>query len=82
MIQFQKKSTTHLITAYNHMMEEMRNAFEQPNQSCPNCNSKGLSIFYTVDDIPVHSCLLMSSKEEALKYNNRSDLNTSLVSLL
>jgi len=41
---------------------------EQPNQSCPNCNSKGLSIFYTVDDIPVHSCLLMSSKAEALKY--------------
>ncbi len=29
MIQFQKKSTTHLITAYNQMMEEMRNAFEQ-----------------------------------------------------
>lgn len=42
--------------------------FEQPNQSCPNCNSRGLSIFYTVNDIPVHSCLLMSSKEEALKY--------------
>jgi len=42
--------------------------FEQPNQSCPSCNSRGLSIFYTVNDIPVHSCLLMPSKEEALKY--------------
>jgi len=40
----------------------------QPNQSCPNCNSKGLSIFYAVDDIPVHSCLLMYSREQALKY--------------
>jgi len=29
MIQFQKKSADHLITAYNQMMEEMRNAFEQ-----------------------------------------------------
>ncbi len=28
MIQLQKKSATHLITAYNQMMEEMRNAFE------------------------------------------------------
>lgn len=42
--------------------------FEQPNQNCPSCNSKGLSIFYSVDDIPVHSCVLMSSREEALKY--------------
>ena len=33
MIQFQKKSTTHLITAYNQMMEEMRNAFEQADPS-------------------------------------------------
>jgi SAM-dependent methyltransferase len=44
------------------------NAFEKPSQSCPNCNSKGLSIFYSIDDIPVHSCLLMSTREEALKY--------------
>lgn len=29
MIQFQRKSANHLITAYNQMMEEMRNAFEQ-----------------------------------------------------
>ena len=29
MIQFQKKSANHLITAYNQMMEAMRNAFEQ-----------------------------------------------------
>jgi hypothetical protein len=28
MIQFQKNPTNHLITAYNQMMEEMRNAFE------------------------------------------------------
>ena len=41
---------------------------EQPNISCPNCNSRGLSIFYAIDDIPVHSCLLVSNKEEALKY--------------
>jgi len=42
--------------------------FEQPNQTCPSCNSKGLSAFYSVDEIPVHSCLLMSSREDALQY--------------
>jgi SAM-dependent methyltransferase len=43
-------------------------AFEQTDTVCPNCNSKGLSLFYTVTDIPVHSCLLMSSKKEAQRY--------------
>jgi SAM-dependent methyltransferase len=42
--------------------------FEQSDYVCPNCNSKELSVFYTVTDIPVHSCLLMSSKEEAQRY--------------
>ena len=31
MIQLQKKSANHLITAYNQMMKEMSNAFEQAN---------------------------------------------------
>lgn len=35
---------------------------------CPNCNSKGLNSFYSLKNIPVHSCLLMSSKEEALSF--------------
>lgn len=41
---------------------------EQTDHLCPNCNSKGLSLFYTVTNIPVHSCLLMSSKQEAQRY--------------
>lgn len=41
---------------------------ELPDQLCPNCHSKGLTAFYTVDHIPVHSCLLMSGREDALKY--------------
>lgn len=42
--------------------------FEQPDQSCPNCSSKGLFVFYAVDNIPVNSCILMFSKEEAFEY--------------
>jgi hypothetical protein len=35
---------------------------------CPNCGNKGLEIFYEVRNVPVHSCLMMSSKEEALDF--------------
>ena len=36
--------------------------------TCPNCGYHGLSIFYEVRNVPVHSCLMMSSKEEALNF--------------
>jgi SAM-dependent methyltransferase len=51
-------------------------SFELAKQSdcvCPNCNSAGLSLFYQIEDIPVHSCLLMPGKEQALTYP-KSDL--------
>jgi SAM-dependent methyltransferase len=41
---------------------------ERSDHVCPNCNSKGLSLFYSVMDIPVHSCLLMSSQSQGQSY--------------
>ena len=41
---------------------------ERSDHVCPNCNSKGLSLFYSVMDIPVHSCLLMSSRSQGKNY--------------
>lgn len=35
---------------------------------CPNCGSTGLSLFYEVDNVPVHSCLMLSSEAEALDF--------------
>ncbi|MEB3280486.1 MAG: class I SAM-dependent methyltransferase [Lyngbya sp.] len=35
---------------------------------CPNCGHRGLSIFYEVKNVPVHSCLMLSSEEEALNF--------------
>ncbi|GAH38286.1 unnamed protein product, partial [marine sediment metagenome] len=35
---------------------------ELPEQNCPNCGSEGLLGFYRLDDVPVHSCLLMFNK--------------------
>lgn len=52
---------------------------ERSDYVCPNCNSKGLSLFYSVKDIPVHSCLLMSGKEEAQRYPT-SDLELGFCS--
>lgn len=36
--------------------------------SCPNCGHDELAIFYEVRDVPVHSCLMMSSEEEATNF--------------
>jgi SAM-dependent methyltransferase len=38
------------------------------NHICPNCGHQGLSIFYEVENVPVHSCLMMSSEQEALDF--------------
>ena len=45
----------------------------ESDSSCPNCRSKGMSVFFSVDDIPVHSCILMDSPQKATDYP-RSDL--------
>ncbi|XHX76762.1 MAG: class I SAM-dependent methyltransferase [Stenomitos frigidus ULC029] len=36
--------------------------------SCPSCGHRGLSIFYEVRDVPVHSCLMLSTRQEALDF--------------
>ncbi|MEE9230195.1 MAG: class I SAM-dependent methyltransferase [Acidobacteriota bacterium] len=38
------------------------------NFSCHSCDSHGLSIFYEVESVPVHSCLLLPSREDAMQY--------------
>jgi hypothetical protein len=38
------------------------------DHTCPNCNSQGLSLFYEVKKVPVHSCLMLSTQEEALNF--------------
>jgi SAM-dependent methyltransferase len=35
---------------------------------CPSCGAANVSLFYHIKDVPVHSVLLLSTKEEALKY--------------
>lgn len=35
---------------------------------CPNCGNKELSLFYEVRNVPVHSCLMMPTEQEALDF--------------
>lgn len=51
-------------------------SFEQSTDRsarCPACSKTGLRIFYSVSRIPVHSCLLMPTRDEAIAYP-RGDL--------
>ncbi len=41
---------------------------QKVKHSCPNCGNHELTVFYEVRDVPVHSCLMMSSKEEAINF--------------
>ncbi|NBD31928.1 MAG: methyltransferase domain-containing protein [Cyanobacteria bacterium] len=41
---------------------------ELVNHVCPNCGHQGLNIFYEVREVPVHSCLMLSSQQEALDF--------------
>jgi SAM-dependent methyltransferase len=46
-------------------------SFESRSQSdaiCPNCCATGLSSFYRLEGAPVHSCLLMPTRQEALAF--------------
>lgn len=42
--------------------------YEEIQRSCLNCGEKGMLIFYEINHIPIHSCLLMPSRSEALNY--------------
>ena len=35
---------------------------------CPNCGHQGVSILYEVRNVPVHSCLMLPTQEEALNF--------------
>lgn len=42
--------------------------FRSINHSCPSCSSPELLIFHEVKNVPVHSCLMVDSAEEALNF--------------
>ncbi len=39
------------------------------NHTCPNCGHTHLSLFYEVESVPVHSCLMSPTKEKALEFS-------------
>lgn len=49
----------------------MNSDAESHNVICPNCEKGGMEEFYEVRNIPVHSVLLMPTREKALNYPRR-----------
>ena len=37
-------------------------------QTCPNCGATEVSAFYEVNQVPVHSVLLLESRDEAVNF--------------
>ena len=59
MIQLQQSLTNNL---------EQGKATSFAEYVCPNCGHKGLSLFYEVRNVPVHSCLMLPTQQEALDF--------------
>ena len=38
------------------------------NNVCPNCNTPGMSTFYEARRVPVHSCLMLPTQQQALSF--------------
>ena len=38
---------------------------------CPNCSASDVSVFYEAHGIPVHSCVLLDDREQAVRYPRR-----------
>jgi len=41
---------------------------ELMTHACPNCQGRRMLVFFEIDTIPVHSCLLISDRDQALAY--------------
>ncbi len=48
------------MTSENNRVGEL-----EPDPICPSCGHKGLQIFYEVQNVPVHSCLMLKTRDEA-----------------
>jgi SAM-dependent methyltransferase len=38
------------------------------NQKCPSCGNRSISVFYNLENVPVHSVFLIPTEEQALKF--------------
>ena len=49
-------------------VDSLKTESKKVKHSCSNCGHQELSVFYEVRDVPVHSCLMMPSKEKAVDF--------------
>ncbi|NET37982.1 MAG: methyltransferase domain-containing protein [Cyanothece sp. SIO1E1] len=51
-----------------YKIAEQREGNSLVDHICPNCGHQGLSPFYEVRNVPVHSCLMLPTQQEALDF--------------
>ncbi|MBE9138111.1 methyltransferase domain-containing protein [Nodosilinea sp. LEGE 07088] len=56
------------MTTQKSIQAQVKETSGPTQHSCPNCGHHGLSIFYEVDQVPVHSCLMLDTQAEALDF--------------
>ncbi|MGQ4647528.1 methyltransferase domain-containing protein [Lyngbya aestuarii] len=50
------------------LLASLENTATLAEHVCPNCGHKELWLFYEIRNVPVHSCLMLSSQQEALEF--------------
>ena len=51
-----------------NLSSELQTVTRSVEHTCPNCGHQELQLFYEVKNVPVHSCLMIPTKEEALNF--------------
>ena len=71
MIQWQKKPASHLITAYNQMMSDMRNAFEQADAN----NMSLQKSLEMAKHQAIHICKITAEEAHEIGVHVKLDIN-------
>jgi hypothetical protein len=56
-----------IISAIN-LIKQINHSTFSAKHKCPSCGSDKITVFYTVEEVPVHSVLLLPTEEEALSF--------------
>ena len=52
----------------HHAQTKPQSKLDSIHAACPSCGHTGLSVFYEAYQVPVHSCLMLDTKEKALEF--------------
>jgi len=63
-----RNRTRELETKHSRALRHLLNAYMHTTHICPNCLVGSMDVFHRVERVPVHSVLLMPSRQMAVNY--------------